>query len=179
MPLIETARLHLRMFQSEDLDDLAALIGDPDVIRFVGNGQPGSRDEAVAALQSIIKHWQNHGFGRWAAVDKQTQRFVGFGGLRSLMGTPEVVYHFAKACWGRGLATELARASLRYGFEEHDFDQIVAIAKPPNAASIHVMEKLGMRYEMHSSYYNIDVVQYRISRAEFEPNDSLYILHGS
>jgi RimJ/RimL family protein N-acetyltransferase len=177
MFLIETDRLHLRMFRPDDLDCLAALILDPDVMRYVGNGKPGTREEADAALKSIIRHWETHGFGRWAVVDKETQKFLGFGGLRSLFGTPEVVYHFARANWGQGLATELARASLRYGFEEHHFDRILAIAKPPNAASIHVMEKLGMHYEKHTSYYNIDVVQYTISRAAFVANDSLYILH--
>jgi RimJ/RimL family protein N-acetyltransferase len=177
MFLLETDRLHLRMFRPDDLDRLAALILDPDVMRYVGNGRPGTREEADVALKSIIRHWETHGFGRWAVVDKETQNFVGFGGLRSLHGEPEVVYHFAKAHWGKGLATELARASLRYGFEEHHFDLILAIAKPPNAASIHVMEKLGMHYQKHTSYYNIDVVQYTISRAEFVPGNSLYVLH--
>ena len=177
MFLLETDRLHLRMFRPDDLDRLAALILDPDVMRYVGNGQPGTREEADVALKSIIRHWETHGFGRWAVVDKETQNFIGFGGLRSLYGEPEVVYHFAKAHWGKGLATELARASLRYGFEEHHFDRVLAIAKPPNAASIHVMEKLGMHYQKHTSYYNIDVIQYTISRAEFVPGTSLYILH--
>jgi RimJ/RimL family protein N-acetyltransferase len=176
MPEIETERLLLRMFCPEDLDELATLFRDPEVMRYVGEGQPVNREEADKALQSIIRHWQTHGFGRWAAVDKQTREFVGFGGLRSLFGTPEVVYHLATAHWGKGLATELARASLRFGFEDRKFERIVAIAKPLNAASIHVMEKLGMRYEKHDSYYDIDVVQYGISREQFKWNASEYLL---
>lgn len=177
--MIETYRLQLRRFRPDDLDDLAALILDPDVMRYVGNGLPGTLEEADSALTSIIRHWETHGFGRWAAIDKQSGQFVGFGGLRSLLGTPEVVYHFAKAWWGRGLATELARASLRYGFEEHRFGQIVAVAKPENTASIHVMEKIGMHYEKRTSYYNIDVIQYTISKDDFRADDSPYILHQS
>jgi RimJ/RimL family protein N-acetyltransferase len=176
MSMIETERLLLRMFRPGDLDDLAGLFRDPDVVKYVGDGKPVDREEADKALKGIIKHWETHGFGRWMAVDKTTQDFIGFGGLRSLFGTPEVVYHLAKAHWGKGLATELARASLRFGFEEHRFDRIVAIAKPQNAASIHVMEKLGMRYEMNTSYYNIDVVQYAINREAFRADDSTYIL---
>jgi|SRR5450432_2351422 len=179
MPLVETARLQLRMFRSDDLDSLAALLSDPDVMRYVGDGQPASREVTDTALQSIIRHWQSHGFGRWAAIDKETETFVGYGGLRSLMGTPEVVYHFAKSYWGRGLATELVRASLRYGFQEHKFDHILAVAKPENLASIKVMEKVGMRYDKHASYYNIEVVQYEIRRAEFDVHDSPYVLHSS
>jgi RimJ/RimL family protein N-acetyltransferase len=176
MPAIETDRLFLRMFCPEDLDELARMFSDPDVMRYVGDGQPVNREEAYKALQSIIKHWQTHGFGRWAAVDKQTKEFVGFGGLRSLFGTPEVVYHLAPAHWGKGLATELGRASLRFGFEDRQFDRIVAIAKPLNSASVHVMEKLGMHYEKHSRYYDIDVVEYAINRAEFEPGEMKYRL---
>ncbi len=163
MPSIETARLHLRRFQLDDLDGLAALVADAEVMEYVGNGLPVTREEAEIALKSIIAHWANHGFGRWA--------------VWSLMGTPEVVYHFARAYWGRGLATELARASLRFGFKEHQFESIVAIAKPGNTASIHVMEKAGLKYELHTAYYNMNVVQYRILRAEFKPDNSAYTLH--
>jgi ribosomal-protein-alanine N-acetyltransferase len=176
MPSIQTARLLLRMFAPEDLDDLAILFRDPEVMRYVGNGQPVDRDEAEKALKSIIKHWETRGFGRWAVIGQETRKFAGFGGLRSLLGAPEVVYHLAKACWAKGLATELARASLRFGFEERGFEQIVAVAKPKNTASIHVMEKLGMHYEMHTSYYDIEVVQYAINREEFKPNGSPYKL---
>ena len=176
MASVETARLFMRMFRPADLDDFAALVADADVMRYVSHGQPVTREEADVALQSIILHWENHGFGRWAVIDKTTGAFAGYGGLRSLMGTPEVVYHFAKAYWGRGLATELARASLRFGFEEHKFESIIAVAKPENAASIRVMEKAGLSYEMHATYYKMDVIQYRISRSEFLPDSSLYIL---
>lgn len=177
MSSVETARLNLRILRPDDLDSLAALFADRDVMRYVGNGQPASREEAGAALQSIIRHWENHGFGRWAAIDRQTQTFVGFGGLRSLMEEPELVYHFAKSHWGRGLATELAKAGLRFGFEEHQFERILAVAKPDNSASIHVMEKVGMHFEQHANYYNIEVVQYEIMRAEFKLDDSPYRLH--
>lgn len=177
MAQIETERLILRMFRPDDLDELATLFSDPDVVRYVGDGKPVSRDESDRALQSIIKHWQTHGFGRWAVIDKRTQKFIGFGGLRSLFGTPEVVYHLARAEWGKGFATELARAALRFGFENRGFDRIVAITKPLNQASIHVMEKLGMQFEMNTSYYDIEVVQYQITRDQFTPGDSFFVIH--
>jgi len=176
-PLIETDRLRLRLFRPEDLDPLASMFSDPEVMRYVADGKPAGRDVAEKALTSVIDHWRRLGFGRWAAEDKETRQFVGFGGLRSLFGMPEVVYHFAPTHWGKGLATELARASLRYGFEEHRFERIVAIAKPENAASIRVMEKVGMHYEMQTSYYDIDVVQYALAREEYKPTaDAAYLL---
>src|SRR5947209_15875503 len=178
MPSIETERLLLRRFRPDDLDELAKLFADPDVMRYVGNGQPIDRNEAERALRSIINHWERHGFGRWAVVDKQSNEFIGFGGLRSLFDTPEVVYHFSKENWGKGLATELARASLRFGFEDRGFDRIVAIAKPLNTASIHVMKKLGMHYQMHASYYGLEVIQYEIRREEFKPGNSVFRLRS-
>jgi len=176
-PLIETERLRLRLFEPQDLDELASMFSDPLVMQYVADGKPAGRDVAEKALTSVIDHWRRLGFGRWAAEDKETRQFVGFGGLRSLFGLPEVVYHLATAHWGKGLATELGRASLRYGFEEHRFEKIVAIAKPENAASIRVMEKIGMHYEMNTSYYDIEVVQYMLAREEYKPTpDATYLL---
>lgn len=178
MAMIETLRLRLRMFRPDDLDDLyEKVFSDPEIFRYVGNGMVATHAETETALLSIIAHWQKHGFGRWAAIEKESNRMIGFGGLRSLFGTPELVYHFAKPHWGKGLATELARAALRYGFEEHRFERIVAIAKPANVASAHVMEKVGMRFEKLAQYYDIDVVQYEILRHEFAPNDETYIFN--
>ena len=159
------------MFRADDLDNLAALLASPDVMRYVEDGQPKGREVAEKALNSIIAHWEREGFGRWAVEEKASGQFIGFGGLRSLHGTPEVVYHMAPAHWGKGYGTELGKAALNYGFNERGFDRIVAIAKPDNAASIHVMEKLGMRFDARKSYYGIEVVEYAIAREEFNSNE--------
>ncbi len=174
MPSIETDRLRLRIICRDDLDDLTSLFADPDVVKYVGDGKPAGREEAAKAVESIITHWQKHGFGRWIAIDKANGAFVGFGGLRSLFGTPEVVYHLTKKSWGKGFATELARAALRFGFEERGFDRIVAITKPPNTSSIHVIEKLGMHFEKYAEYYGLDVLQYSITRDAFQWDGSSY-----
>jgi len=177
MPIVETAHLELRHFSLDDLDQFASLLADPDVVRHVGNGLPIPRDEAEIALQSIIRHWTEHGFGRWLAIERESQAFAGFGGLRSLMGTPEVVYHFWKSFWGKGFATELARASFKFGFEEHNFERIIAVAKPENTASIRVMEKAGMCFDARTSYYDIEVIQYQILREQFQKHSDHYRLH--
>lgn len=177
MPIVETRRLQLRRLTPADLGELYALLSDPDVVRYIGTGKPSSLAETETALISFGKHWERHGFGRWAVIEKNTQKLIGYGGLRMLIDTPEIVYHFAKPYWGLGLATEMARGSLRYGFEEHRFERVVAIAMPENTASMHVMEKIGMVYEGRANYYGFDVVQYSISRENYRPDDSFYILH--
>lgn len=164
MDEIETARLRLRMFTTDDLDDLSLIFADAEVVKHLGSGKPAPREETEIALHSILRHWQQHGFGRWAAVDKQTERLIGYGGLRNFEGTPELVYLLARSHWGRGLGTEMARGCLKYGFEERRFERIVGLVKLANAASHHVMEKIGMGYEKHATLYGVDVVCYALSR---------------
>lgn len=155
------------MFHANDLDNLAEMLADPDVMRYVEDGQPKDRDVAEKALNSILAHWERENFGRWAVEEKAGGQFIGFGGLRSLFGTPEVVYHLNPRFWGNGYATELARAALDFGFTQRGFARVVAVAKPDNAASIHVMEKLGMKFQQRTSYYDIDVVEYAITADDF------------
>ncbi|MCA1592443.1 MAG: GNAT family N-acetyltransferase [Acidobacteria bacterium] len=156
------------MFTPGDLEDLHAIFGDPDVVRHMGPGQPLSHAETEVALKSIIAHWEQHGIGRWAVVEREAGKLIGFAGIRFLEGTPEVVYLLAKKCWGRGLATEIASACLEYGFRERLYERIVAVTKPANVASQRVMRKLGMKYEGEARYYGYDVVQYGLSRDEYE-----------
>jgi RimJ/RimL family protein N-acetyltransferase len=170
---IETARLHLRQFTPGDLDDLYSIFSDPDVVKYMKTGEPASREETERALTSIIQHWKQQGFGRWAAVDKQRGKLIGYGGLRNLYGTPELVYLLAKPYWGQGLATEMARACLKWGFEERAFERVVAITRPEHAASRRVMEKIGMSYEKEARYHDVDVVQYSISRAMYRALSAL------
>jgi ribosomal-protein-alanine N-acetyltransferase len=86
------------------------------------------------------------------------------------------VYALARGYWGKGIATEAAKASLRYGFEELKAEQIMALAAPTNFASQRVMLKVGMKYEKNAFLYNRKVVYYAISRQEWQGEDSVYIL---
>lgn len=175
-PAVETERLILRQFVSDDYENLFALLSDPEVTRYMSPGRPVTSEEMNLIFPSIRRHWERHGFGRWAVVRKDTLEFVGYGGLRLLVDTPEVVYHLARRYWGLGLATEMAKASLAYGFGEHNFDSVVAVAMPENAASFRVMEKAGMRREGEQEYFGFNLMQYRITRSEYRPDASLYAL---
>jgi ribosomal-protein-alanine N-acetyltransferase len=165
MDVIETARLHLRQFTPGDLADLYPIFSDPDVIKYMKAAAPVSLEETESALMSIINHWKRHGFGRWAIVLKETGKLIGYGGLRNFYGTPELVYLLAKPYWGLGLATELAKACLTWGFEERNVENIVAVTRPDHAASRRVMEKIGMTYDRDITYHEIHVVLYTISRS--------------
>jgi RimJ/RimL family protein N-acetyltransferase len=172
--VIETPRLVLRPFTLEDLDEFALLCADPDVMRYIANGEPQSRECAEIRFNALIKHWNDHGFGPFALTAKSSSEFAGFCGLQYLDDTREIEvgYRLAKRFWGMGLATEAAKASLRFGFEELRLDRLVAVVQPENVASCGVVEKIGLRYLRDARFYDTDVRYYAISREQYGPNDS-------
>ena len=181
MPEIETERLRHRMLRHKDLTDLMSIVGDGEVMTYIGveGGIALSREEAQDALTKMIAFWDQRGFGRWAVLNKSTDRMVGLCGLRLMEDTPELFYAFAKDVWGLGLATESAKACLRYGLEELGFDRIVAACRHANAASIRVMKKIGMRYEKDINYQGVDALCYAITRENFVVDDSKYVVTKS
>ena len=179
MPEIETARLLLRMFSQDDLDDLSRLYADADVMRYL-SGHPLTREEASGWLNYFLAGWQNYGFGWWAVVQKKSGELIGHCGLQFLHVTPEVevTYGLARGYWRMGLASEAARACLRYGFEQLKLDRILALADPGNVRSHLVMERVGMRYLKTEYYkddlYEGDLIYYAILRDGYQPDGSAY-----
>ena len=104
MPEIETERLRHRMLRHKDLTDLMSIVGDGEVMTYIGveGGIALSREEAQDALTKMIAFWDQRGFGRWAVLNKSTDRMVGLCGLRLMEDTPELFYAFAKDVWGLG-----------------------------------------------------------------------------
>jgi len=113
----------------------------------------GVRDKAgtVAYLEMNVKHWADHGFGMWMLRDAVSSAVIGRAILRHLdvegVDEVEVGYGFMPEYWGRGLATEIANACVRIGFDRLGLRSMVAITTPPNLASQHVMQKAGLVYE--------------------------------
>lgn len=177
MPQIETARLRLRPFAAEDLDALASLLADPQVMRYLGQegGQTMTRVEAEDILGKVMARWRERGFGHFAVLLKATQKLIGLCGLKLLDGTPELIYVLARNYWRQGYAAEAARACLRYGFEEIGCERIVAVTRPENVASQRVLEKIGMRYERVVQHYGVVAREYALTRAEFQVGDSFYL----
>lgn len=144
--MIKTSRLLLRSWREEDLAGLAAMNADPRVMEFFPS--PLTREESVVFLGRLNAHIAAHGFGFWAVEEQGL--FAGFIGLArpsfEAHFTPcvEIGWRLQTACWGRGLATEGARAALAYGFGELGLDEIVAYTVPANQRSRRVMEKIGM-----------------------------------
>lgn len=136
MTAIETPRLLLRRLQPADLDNYPRVIyGDPDVMAMMPSGQTLTREAFEAYVTPfMVNHWDTHGFGPWIAIYKPDERLIGYCGLKFWPGAPnevEVFYALDKHYWGRGLATEGARAALRYGFEQVGLGYIIGYALTP------------------------------------------------
>ena len=170
MPILETTRLLLRPVTSADLDGFAAMNADPDVMRYIGEGKPQTREQTHLCIYTILEHWEQHGFGLYTIVDKVTRAYIGFCGLQYLDNTSEIEigYRLAQQFWGTGLATEAAKASLRQGFDEFGLNRIVAVVQPGNLASQRVVEKIGLRYVKDARFYKTDVKYYAITREEYQ-----------
>ncbi len=145
---LRTERLVLRRWRAADREPFAALNADPVVMEhFVA---PLARAESDDLVDRIEDHFDQEGWGLWAVEVTETSRFIGFTGLwpatfeAHFTPAVEVGWRLAQEGWGRGYATEAARASLRDGFERFAFDEVVSMTSLTNTRSQRVMQKLGM-----------------------------------
>ena len=177
--VIETARLHMRPFAPADLDDLHQLLTDPQVRRYLCDDQIVSRQWVKTEIGSSIKCFQTYGFGLWSVFHRKENILIGLCGFRFFYEPPELqlIYAMAPIYWSQGLATEAARAMLRYGFEELKFTRITTSADAPNAASLRVMEKAGMTFEKRVLSEGLDLVYHALMREDYHPDEAFYSLH--
>jgi ribosomal-protein-alanine N-acetyltransferase len=152
---LRTPRLEIRDYTLEDADDVARVLGDPRVGLREGQG-PMTRAEALAWLQEEIEYRRRDGTGRYAVVLRETGEVVGGCGLvrRELAEGVEIElgYHLRSDLWGRGLATEAARACLDEA-RERGLGRVVAFIVPGNARSERVALKIGMRPERELEWF--------------------------
>jgi ribosomal-protein-alanine N-acetyltransferase len=166
-PPPDTARLRLRRPTLEDLDGLAALYAKPGPMRFLNAGKPRPYEESRELLGRIMGHWERHGFGYLVVYPVEGGPLIGRCGLKYMLEEPDTVelaYLFDDTHWGRGLATEVSHALLRWGFETLELPRIVAVADPDNLASQRVMQKVGMAFEGRCRYEGEEAVRYVLTR---------------
>ncbi|MGH2504090.1 MAG: GNAT family N-acetyltransferase [Ktedonobacterales bacterium] len=189
---METERLILRAFTPEDVDDLTALDGDPAVMRYLNGGEPTPRAviEREVLPRFIASSQAGDGYGVWAAIERATGVFVGWFALRphedGAVGEVSLGYRLRRSVWGKGYATEGARALIRQGFTALRAQRVVATTYQDNLASRRVMEKAGLRlartfrmapdqlaaegdtFVAAGELWDGDDVEYALDRAEWE-----------
>ncbi len=143
--VLETERLVLRDTVADDADAVAALWADPEVMRFMGGPRPAER------TRTLVREARPEPIALWTTIERETGAFVGDCGLveKDVDGRTDVELTCVldKAFWGRGLATEAARALCRYAFETLGRDRVIALVDLDNTSSARVAQKAGLAYE--------------------------------
>lgn len=180
IPTLETERLLLRPAAASDLDLWAELIfADADVMRYLVPSPITPRERAERMLRYFNTLWEEHGFGEWVVTDKSGGPFLGYCGLGYLPETNEVEIDYAlvKECWGLGLTTEAAHASLRYGFETAQLETVIGLVLHGNIASCRVLEHNGFTYQKDAQYFGVGVAYYTLHPKDFKSGNGFYQLH--
>lgn len=168
---LETKRLVIRTYEPSDGELWLAMVNQREFRRFL----PPFPHQTIEAFARMVGHLPEleaeRGYGVWAVV--ASDHLVGQCGLAPVEGTGpgvELVYHFATEAWGKGFATEAARAVLSYAFGTIGLERVVALVMPENVASCRVAEKAGMRFEQEVSAYDIETFsQYAAERGWWAP----------
>lgn len=167
---LETARLRLRPFQASDLPAYHAQVGsDPEVMRYLPGGVAMTESEFKRWVDHFMAHWEERHYGFMVVEEKSTGQLIGDCGLQWLsdLNEVEVGYAFGKAHWGKGYASEAARACLHWGFEDLKLPLIVAVTNLANQASQHVLTKIGLKRHGEIFAYGSQVTYFRLTAEEF------------
>jgi RimJ/RimL family protein N-acetyltransferase len=180
MTALETDRLVLRPPVPEDADALAPMYGDPDVMRYLGNGRTLTPEQTKRSVRRMIDAWAADGFGLFTTVRKEDETVIGRVGLivwnpetweltRASTEGPkelEVGYTIGKPYWGQGYATEAAAAARDFALEQLGARRLIALIIRGNDASENVARKLGFEHER-----DIRFGRRKAGLYAFEPND--------
>ncbi|GLV60926.1 N-acetyltransferase [Dictyobacter sp. S3.2.2.5] len=148
MIVFETERLLVRYLRADDFESFYALCSDPEVMRYMGDGEPLTAEQTRDWIDISKNNYQMRGYGCFAIVSRQDQQMIGFGGLARPARNPylEIIYAFKKSCWGQGLASEFVKGLLKACFELWHLPRVEATIDPRNQASVKVVEKAGLRF---------------------------------
>ncbi len=153
--IIETDRMLLRRFVDSDFQAVYEFNSNKEVQKYTGDVLIQSIDQAKEIIAEIwFKDYNKYGYGRYAAVHKSTNKVIGFAGLKYLpeIDETDIGFRYLPEYWGKGIATEVGIAVLKYGFETIQLDKIIGIAMPENTGSRKVLEKLGLEFYKIDAY---------------------------
>ncbi len=163
MVVLETDRLILREFEERDAEHLYLLNLDPDVIKFTGDKAFKDIEEASVFLKNY-KQYQEYGFGRWAAIKKESNEFIGWCGLKysKEINEHDLGFRLFKKNWNKGYATEAAIACIKFGFNTFKIKQILGRAMKENQSSIKVLIKSGMQFSHNYEFESKPGLIYKV-----------------
>jgi ribosomal-protein-alanine N-acetyltransferase len=159
---LTTSRLTLRPFRPEDTPALFAILSTPHIMQYFPNPTTPDFGRVERLVARQIQQWETQGRTFWALEWGASGELMGWCGLQYLPQTDEteVGYLLAQPWWGRGIATEAARRSVAYGFEELHLDSIIGITHPDNTVSQNVLRKCGLAFTGPARYFDMDCYRF-------------------
>lgn len=172
--IIETERLYLREIIPEDVHRMFEMDSDPEVHRFLGRRPVKTLAESAAHIENIRQQYRDFGVARLAIIEKATDEFIGWGGLKFItehmngfQNFHDLGYRFIKRNWGKGYAQESTRGVIKYAFEQLNLPAIYAIADMEHKASRNVLEKSGFSFVNTFEYDGDPHAWYTLENAVF------------
>ena len=160
MVLVETERLFIRQWVPDDWKRIRPLGTDPRVLEYL-HTEPWSDERVQRFINKGIEVARTRGWILWPVIHREDAELIGFCGFSDEFPPDvEIGWRFRLEYWGRGLATEAAKAVMQYGWDRFRFGRLVSVAHPANRRSIPVMEKLGMAFEKTFTHKGVEVVCY-------------------
>jgi RimJ/RimL family protein N-acetyltransferase len=161
---VRTERLILEPWRSSDWEAFRSIATDVKVMRYITGGIPWTDEQIQNFVNRQVILYFERGFCRWKLLEASTGELIGFcgAGMWHDAPDPEIGWWLAHNHWGRGLATEAARAALQDVFERVGLERLISIARPDNTASIGVMKKLGLQFDAEFESDGIQLVRYSI-----------------
>lgn len=173
----ETERFFLREILPSDVEGLFELDSDPEVHKYLGNKPVTDKSQIVDVIKFIRQQYVDNGIGRWAIIDKKTNTFIGWTGLKFVTNWTnnhqfyyDLGYRLKRKYWGLGIATETAMLSLEYAFRVLKLDEVYAAASCKNIASNKILQKIGMNFIETFYYEDIECNWYKMNKKDYEEN---------
>jgi RimJ/RimL family protein N-acetyltransferase len=181
MTVLFTARLRLEPFGEHHLDGLHAMNARPEVMRYI-SGRPETREQTAESIARVQRCWAAWGTSWWAFIELQSGRVAGAGAvqhlrreaapaadLELLQSNPlEIGWRLHPDFWRQGLASEGAARMAAFAFHDLAAMELLAVRHPDNAASAHVMDRLGMRFRALEPWYGKTLATHVLTRAEWQ-----------
>lgn len=167
IPTIYAPRLRLRPLEFEDATVLYRIYQNEGVLQYFPTTTPPPLEKVERFIAGQLEHWETHAYGNWGIVPHEEDQIIGWVGLQFLpeLNETEIGHLLDKPYWGKGLATEAASKSVRYGLDELKLDHMIALVHRENIASQRVIQKCGTTYVETIPIWGIDLMRYRVNRS--------------
>lgn len=160
---LTTDRLIIRSTEDRDAEGLHRIYSDPEAMKYIPGGAFDDMERVMRSIARSKQREADSGMTLWVVANKETEEFIGQCGVVPVDGKgPEIelAYHFARPFWGKGYATEAARAVAYYAFRELKLERLLGLTFPANVPSQRVLEKTGFTYKRDAEWYGMTMREY-------------------